>query len=173
MAATVSNAPVDGNCLTNHRWITAGLTSASTPYTVRAVSSILNPTPVSMDTTPPPPPSLTPEVPATEDKTVAILSYLTLIGFIVAIVLHGSKKTRLGTFHLRQSLGLLITAIACWVLNIILAFIPIIGWITIIIVWLGLFALWLMGLIAAASGQTKPVPVLGEHYQKWFGSTFE
>ena len=127
-----------------------------------------------MDTTPPPPPpSLTPEVPATEDKTVAILSYLTLIGFIVAIVLHGSKKTRLGTFHLRQSLGLLITAIACWVLNIILAFIPIIGWITIIIVWLGLFALWLMGLISAASGQTKPVPVLGEQYQKWFGSTFE
>lgn len=126
-----------------------------------------------MDTTPPPPPSLTPEVPATEDKTVAILSYLTLIGFIVAIVLHGNKKTRLGTFHLRQSLGLLITAVACWILNVILAFIPIIGWLTIIIVWLGLFALWLMGLIAAASGQTKPVPVLGEYYQKWFGSTFE
>ena len=127
-----------------------------------------------MDTTPPPPPSnLTPEVPASEDKTVAILSYLTLIGFIVAIVLHGNKKTQLGTFHLRQSLGLLITAIACWVVSLVFAFIPLIGWLTGIVLWLGLFALWLMGFISAASGQRKPVPVLGEQYQKWFGSTFE
>ncbi len=108
-----------------------------------------------------------------EDKTVAILSYLTLIGFIVAVVLHGNKKTKLGTFHLRQALGLLVTAIGCWVINVMLAFIPIIGWITIIVIWLGLFALWLMGFIGAASGQLKPIPVLGEHYQKWFGKTFE
>lgn len=127
-----------------------------------------------MDTTPPPPPpSLAAEVPASEDKTVAILSYLTLIGFIVAVVLHGNKKTRLGTYHLRQSLGLLITAVAVWVLNIVLAFVPIIGWLTIMVLWLGLFFLWLMGLISAANGQKKPVPVLGEHYAKWFGSTFE
>jgi uncharacterized membrane protein len=127
-----------------------------------------------MDTTPPPPPpSLATEVPASEDKTVAILSYLTLIGFIVAVVLHGNKKTRLGTYHLRQSLGLLITAIAAWVLNFIFVFIPIVGWLTGLAVWLGLFVLWLMGLIAAANGQMKPVPVLGEHFAKWFGNTFD
>ena len=127
-----------------------------------------------MDTTPPPtPPGLSSEVPVSEDKTVAILSYLTLIGFIVAIVLHGNKKTALGTYHLRQALGLLLTAIACWILNVVLAFIPIIGWLTIMALWLGLFALWLMGLIAAANGQRKPVPVLGEHFQKWFGSAFD
>jgi uncharacterized membrane protein len=96
-----------------------------------------------------------------------------LIGFIVAIVLHGNKKTKLGTYHLRQALGLLITAVAAWVLNVILAFIPIIGWLTILVVWLGLFALWLMGVIAAANGQRKPVPLLGQHYEKWFGNTFE
>ena len=127
-----------------------------------------------MDTTPPPtPPGLSSEAPVSEDKTVAILSYLTLIGFIVAIVLHGNKKTALGTYHLRQALGLLLTAIACWILNVVLAFIPIIGWLTIMALWLGLFALWLMGLIAAANGQRKPVPVLGEHFQKWFGSAFD
>src|SRR5688500_4615019 len=127
-----------------------------------------------MDTTPPPPPpSLATEVPASEDTTVAILSYLTLIGFIVAVVLHGNKKTRLGTYHLRQSLGLLITAIAAWVLNFIFVFIPIVGWLTGLAVWLGLFVLWLMGLIAAANGQMKPVPVLGEYFAKWFGNTFD
>jgi uncharacterized membrane protein len=124
-----------------------------------------------MDTTPPPP--LATEVPASEDKTVAILSYLTLIGFIVAVVLHGNKKTKLGTYHLRQSLGLLIAAVAVWVLSMVLAIIPILGWLMALALWLGLFFLWLMGLIAAANGQRKPVPVLGQHFEKWFGSTFE
>jgi hypothetical protein len=49
-----------------------------------------------MDT---PPPATT--APAAEDRTVAIVSYLTLIGFVVAILLHSSKKTQLGAFHLR------------------------------------------------------------------------
>lgn len=124
-----------------------------------------------MDTTPAP---ATPsEISAPEDKTVAIVSYLTLIGFIVAVVLHGNKKTKLGAFHLRQTLGLFVTGIACWVVNIMLAFIPIIGWLAIFIIWIGLLVFWVMGLIAAAQGQMKPVPILGEHYQKWFGKTFE
>jgi hypothetical protein len=39
-----------------------------------------------------------PTAPATDDKTLAIVAYLTLIGFIAAIVLHNSpgKKTALG-----------------------------------------------------------------------------
>lgn len=127
-----------------------------------------------MDTVPPPPPAAEPVQPtAAEDKTVAILAYLTLIGFVVAIVLHSSKKTKLGSYHLRQALGLLVTGVAAWVVNIVLAFIPILGWLAIICIWLGLFALWLMGLIAAASGQMKPVPVLGANYQKWFGTAFD
>ena len=40
-----------------------------------------------------------------EDKMVAIVAYLTLIGFIVAIIIHMNKKTKLGAFHLRQMLG--------------------------------------------------------------------
>jgi len=110
---------------------------------------------------------------ASEDKTVAILSYITLIGFIVAIVIHSNKKTKLGSFHLRQVLGLIISGFAFGVVAFVLAFIPIIGWLAIMLIWLGFFVLWLMGLIAAATGQMKPVPVLGESYQKWFSSTFE
>lgn len=114
---------------------------------------------------------------ATEDKTTAIVSYLTLIGFIVAVVLHNQKKTILGAFHLRQSLGLMITAIAAMMALSIVGFIPFIGWLISIIgsiaVWGGGLVLWIMGLIAAANGECKPVPVLGEHFQKWFGRAFE
>lgn len=119
--------------------------------------------------TPPPAPAATADVVAGDDKTVAILSYITVIGFIIAVVMHGNKKTKLGTFHLRQALGLWITGIACWV---VLMVIPVIGWIAMPFVMLGLFVLAIIGFIGAASGQMKPVPLLGEKYQKWFGNTF-
>ena len=134
-----------------------------------------------MDTTTPP---ATP-APTTEDKTVAILSYLTLIGFIVAIVLHSNKKTRLGAFHLRQVLGFFLTAIACWIcvaimifiLTVVLSFmksfvlflIPLIH----LAVGVSVFVLWLLGFIAALNGQMKPMPVVGPMYQKWFANVFE
>jgi uncharacterized membrane protein len=124
---------------------------------------------MSTSETPPPPP---PAAAAGEDRTVAILSYITIIGFVVAIVMHGSKKTALGSFHLRQALGIFLTGLVCWPLNIVLAFIPILGWLCILGIVFGLIALWIMGLIGAASGQLKPVPVLGDKYQQWFSNAF-
>ena len=119
-------------------------------------------------------PNNPPPVAAGEDKTVAILSYLTLIGFIVAIVLHSSKKTALGTYHLRQTLGLFLTAITCSAAFFVLAFIPIVHFVLLLspFIWLGFFVLWLMGLIAAVNGQQKPMPVVGELYQQWFSGAF-
>jgi uncharacterized membrane protein len=106
---------------------------------------------------------------STEDKTTAIVAYLTIIGFIVAMILNSSKKTRLGAFHLRQMLGIFLTGLAGSMVMII----PILGWITGFCVWIGVFVLWIMGLISAINGQLKPVPLLGEHYQKWFGNAFD
>ena len=113
-----------------------------------------------------------PAASATEDRTVAILSYVTIIGFIIAIVMHSSKKTALGSFHLRQVLGLFLTGVAFWPCAIILIFIPILGWLAILLGWLALVALVIMGFIGAVTGQQKPVPVLGQHYQKWFANAF-
>ena len=110
-----------------------------------------------------------PVAPVTEDRTVAILAYITIIGFIIAIVMHGSKKTPLGSFHLRQALGLFITAFCCW---LVLLMIPVVGWILIPFVMLGILVLAIMGLIAAAGGQLKPVPLLGDKYSKWFANAF-
>ena len=107
-----------------------------------------------------------------EDRTVAILTYLTIIGFIIAIVIHSGKKTALGSFHLRQGLGLIVSGIALGVCGVILMFIPILGWLAVLAGWILFFVMWLMGLIAAATGQQKPAPVLGAQYQKWFAGAF-
>lgn len=96
----------------------------------------------------------------TEDKTVAILSYITLIGFIAAIIMNSNKKTQLGAFHLRQTLGLFLTGL--------LMIIPLLG----IVIGICLFILWIMGLISAIKGEMKPIPLLGPLYQKWFGTAF-
>lgn len=113
-----------------------------------------------------------PATPVVEDRTVAILSYITIIGFIIAIVMHSSKKTQLGAFHLRQVLGLFITGVAFGLCAIVLAFIPILGWLAIMAGWLTLLVFVIIGLIAAANGQQKPVPLLGEKYQGWFANAF-
>ena len=110
-----------------------------------------------------------PAATAGEDKTVAIVAYLTLIGFLVAIIIHSNKKTKLGAYHLRQMLGFMLS----WFAVIILIIIPIIGWILIPVFYICMIVLWVMGLIAAINGQMKPMPVVGPMYQKWFGTTFD
>ena len=131
-----------------------------------------------MDTTTPPPTAsaataMPPAASTAEDKTVAIVSYLTLIGFIVAIVLNSNKKTKLGAFHLRQALGLLLTFVGIVVCDIVLAFIPILGWLAILALWVAIVVLVILGLVSAIKGEMKPVPVIGPMYQKWFGTTFD
>ena len=121
---------------------------------------------------------VTPVAPASgaaEDRTVAILTYVTIIGFIIAIVMHGNKKTALGAFHLRQGLGLLITAVVAWFACLIITFVPVLNLVMVVLgpaITIGLFVLWLMGIIAAVNGQQKPIPVLGDNYQKWFAGAF-
>jgi uncharacterized membrane protein len=121
-----------------------------------------------MDTTMPPSAAASATAVA-EDKTVAIISYITIIGFIAAIFMHTSQKTRLGAFHLRQVLGIVLTG----TVGFVCAFVPILGWLVWFVVVIGLFVLWLLGLLSALKGEMRPVPILGQHYQKWFAGTFD
>ena len=90
-------------------------------------------------------------------KLVAILSYITLVGWIVALILNQQKKTDLGSFHVRQALMIMLA-------GIVLSWIPIIGWILSII----LFVFWILGFLAAINGQKKETPVIGGLAQEWF-----
>ncbi|QQX76339.1 MULTISPECIES: hypothetical protein [Aequorivita] len=96
-------------------------------------------------------------------KTVAIIAYITLIGWIIALIMNNGNKTALGSFHVRQSLGIMCVGV---ILAIISGIIGI--WILSTIVNLSLLVFWLLGLISAVQGEMKPVPVLGEQFQEWF-----
>ena len=91
-------------------------------------------------------------------KVVAIVSYITLIGWVIALLLYlNENKPKLGGFHLRQSLLLFLVGIA-------LSLIPILGWILSIVV----FVFWIMGLVYAIKGEEKELPLIGKYSQEWF-----
>ncbi len=101
-----------------------------------------------------------------DGKTIAIVSYLWLVGWVIALIMHNNNKSELGAFHLRQTLGLMILWFCVWVINVVLVLmdIPFVGW----IFSLALFVLWLLGFIGAIQGEKKLIPVLGEQFQDWF-----
>jgi uncharacterized membrane protein len=90
-------------------------------------------------------------------KTVAIISYITLIGWVIAFIISQGKKTDFGSFHLRQALLLAIA-------GVVFMWIPVIGWLLNIVVLV--FAI--MGLVYAIQDQKKEVPVVGSLAQQWF-----
>jgi uncharacterized membrane protein len=101
-----------------------------------------------------------------EGKTIAIIAYITIIGFVVALVMNSSKKYPLASYHIRQVLGLLLTGLAVGMVGII----PILGWIINLVAIFFLLYMWIMGLINAVNGREKPLPFLGEKYAEWFKS---
>ncbi len=110
------------------------------------------------------------EIVQDKGKTVGILAYCTLIGFIIALVLNNDQnnKSELGIFHIRQALGIFATSFTIGIASIILAFIPVIGWLTIMAAYIMVLVFWILGLIAAINSERKAVPLLGDFYQNLF-----
>jgi uncharacterized membrane protein len=106
--------------------------------------------------------TLTPN--AQDDKLIGILSYLGLL-WIVAYILYGSKKTEYNLFHVKQGLGLIIVWVGLWIVGFVLAFVPVLGLIigiVMIFVYLALLVLCILGIINAANGVQKELPLVGK-----------
>lgn len=102
------------------------------------------------------------------DKTAAIVSYITPIGWLISFFALNKPKTSLGTYHLRQTLFFYITVIAFdIILTIVARVAPFLSMI-LSIAGLCLLVLWVMGLIAAINGEEKPMPLIGEKAQEMF-----
>ncbi len=102
----------------------------------------------------------------TEKSNTAVIAYLTIIGLIIAFVLNNDKKEPFASYHIRQSLGLMITGVLLSIVNVI----PILGWLISIVGFFFILYLWIMGLINAINGREKAVPILGNKFAIWFKS---
>jgi uncharacterized Tic20 family protein len=110
-----------------------------------------------------------------DGKTAGIISYLTLIGWLIAyFALYANNKTPLAAYQLRQTLffhlaSILVSWIAGFIIGI--AFITSGVFIGVSIIWiirLGFFIIWVIGFIGAINGEKKTMPLIGEPAQKIF-----
>ena len=103
-------------------------------------------------------------------KTISIISYITIIGWIVAFVSQkdATGNPSLSRYHLKQSFGVAILGIVVgFIVGIIAAILPSLTLI-LSIVNIGILILWIFGIINAANEQEKPVPVVGRMFENKF-----
>lgn len=98
-------------------------------------------------------------------KTISIIAHITLIGWIIALVMHSSNKSSMGTFYLRQMLGLVALGIAGSLAAVLLGSL---GTIISYVVSIANLVFWIMSLIGAVNNEEKLVPIVGEYFQDWF-----
>lgn len=101
---------------------------------------------------------------ADEGKKIATISYITIIGLVIAFIMNNEKKDAFASYHIKQSVGLAVTGLVLGIIGMI----PIIGWIINILGIFILLYMWVMGLMNAINEKESPVPFLGEKYIEWF-----
>ena len=97
-----------------------------------------------------------------EGKGLAIVSYMTFVGLIIAVIMNLEKKNPFTSFHIRQMLGLILMLL---VSNVTEKYIN--SWFGTVL-WSITFVSWAFGLINAIKGSDKPIPLVGAYFQEWF-----
>jgi len=93
------------------------------------------------------------------NKVWAVVSYLGVVGIIIVLLTEG-KNSPYAKFHLNQSILLTIA----FTIGGLMSIIPIIGWYLIgPIVQIAWMILWIIGVINAAQGRIKRLPVVGDY----------
>lgn len=101
------------------------------------------------------------------NKNLSIISYITLIGWFIAYFSGKDKADSLLKYHLRQSLGLMIISIIFnIIMRIIATAVPALSFLG--IVGLLILVFWILGIINAANGAEKPIPVFGKMFEDKF-----
>ncbi len=101
-----------------------------------------------------------------QNKVFAVLAYL---GILFLVPLLAAPNSRFARYHTNQGIVLFITSLICypasWMLGVPLAFFTMgFGFALPVVLGIGLFVLLVMGIVNAASGQCKPLPLIG-HFE--------
>lgn len=119
---------------------------------------------------PPPAPAAAGEKPAEftpdatdveQNKVMGILAYL---GILFLVPLLAARQSKFAMFHCNQGLILFLICLVIWIPMVIIGLIPFVGLIMIVLgplVWLCILVLMILGIINAAKGVCKPLPLIG------------
>lgn len=104
------------------------------------------------------------------NKNLAIVSYITIIGWLVAWFSYKkqAEKDPFVSYHLEQSLGVFIfSLIVSIVAGILMSVLPALS-LVFSLISLVPFILLVLGIINASNEVTKPVPLIGSFFEKKF-----
>lgn len=87
------------------------------------------------------------------NKGMAAVAYI-----LFFIPMLAAQRSRFAMYHANQGLTLLLVSVLA---NIVLGIIPVLGWILLPFVNLGILVLAIIGIIAAAQGTVRPLPLIG------------
>lgn len=100
-----------------------------------------------------------------EGKPIAIISYILIVGVLIAMSMNSENKNPFAAFHIRQAAGLSVTFISLGLL--VSSFdSPAIT----ISMYIFVTVLWCFGIFNAIKGETTPIPLLGKFFQTMFKS---
>lgn len=94
-----------------------------------------------------------------KNKIFAVLAYL---GILFLVPLLAAKDSRFARYHTNQGVVLFLAAIICSVAGMILSFIPFVGCLFLPAVMIGILVFVVLGVINAAQGACKPLPLIGQ-----------
>jgi len=108
------------------------------------------------------------------DNVAGMLAYVTIIPAILFLVIEPYNKSRFVRFHSFQNIFLHVAAMVLWiglfVVSAVLAFIPILGHLVALLLWLtlcvGFLIVWIMLLLKANQGQMWKLPIIGDMAEK-------
>jgi uncharacterized membrane protein len=132
--------------------------------------------PAEAGATTPPPAYAVPPVAASSglsENAAGAIAYLTIIPAIIFLIIEPYNRISFVRFHSWQSIGLCLAAFVLQlivsIIEIVVHFVPGIVYLFMVIhlvVWLGLFIVWLFVILKASKGEWYKLPFIGDFAEK-------
>jgi uncharacterized membrane protein len=103
-------------------------------------------------------PAATAQPSGLSETAAGAIAYITIIPAIIFLAMEPYNRSSFVRFHSWQSIFLGITA---FVVHLILAVIPIIGWLLMVPVGLAFLILWIIVIVKASKGERFKIPFIG------------
>jgi uncharacterized membrane protein len=94
------------------------------------------------------------------------LAYVTIIPAIIFLIIDPYNKDPFVRFHSWQSIFL---GIATFAVDMVLSFIPVVGWLILPVAMLGFLVVWIICLVKAVKGERFKLPVIGNFAEQQAG----
>ncbi len=99
------------------------------------------------------------------NMVMAILAYLGIL--IVVPFLTDAKNDPFVKYHIKQGLTLIIFEVATWFIGMVLVFMPYLGYLVGLVLWLATIVLIIIGIANAAQGKEQELPVIGQYAKRF------